>query len=87
MFFNVVLADVDVVPISPGNMPPTSANSEAATENNAMRVTDKSHSFIFDEIYRCSFIEYDPNQIINMLEEDDGESKDMMCYFAVQLLI
>ena len=42
---NIVLADVDVEPISPRNMPPTRANSEAAMENNAMRVVP-IHSFL-----------------------------------------
>ena len=58
---NVVLADVVVNVISPENMPPAAANSGTAIELAAMRVSDKSHSFIFDEIYRRSFIEYDPN--------------------------
>ena len=39
---------------------------------NAMTVSDKSHSFIFDSIFCCPFIEYDPNQIIAvLLEEED----------------
>ena len=57
--------------ISPKNMPPVAADSERAIELAAMRVRDKSHSFIFDEIYHRSFIEYVPNQVIDGVEVEE----------------
>ena len=52
-------------------MLPAATNSGTAIELAAMRVSDKSHSFIFDEIYRRSFIEYDPSQIIDVVEVEE----------------
>ena len=52
-------------------MPPSGVDSETAIELAAMRISDKSHSFIFDEIYRRSFLEYDPNQIIDVVEVEE----------------
>ena len=49
-------------------MPPVAADSETAIKLAVMRVSDQSHSFIFNEIYRQSFIEYDPNQLIDVVE-------------------
>ena len=68
---NVVLANVVVNIISQENMPPPGVDSETAIELAAMRISDKSHSFIFDEIYRRSFLEYDPNQIIDVVEVEE----------------
>lgn len=48
---NALLVDVSLKPISPGNMPLAGANLESTLENNAMRVSNKSHSFIFEEKY------------------------------------
>ena len=48
---NVVLAYMAVDIISLENMPPVAADSETAIELAAMRVSDKSYSFIFNEIY------------------------------------
>ena len=73
---NVVLADVSVQFISPRNMPPSSCNTVSAMNNNAIKVGDKSHSFIFDEIYRRSFLEYDPDQIIDVEEENTEEVEE-----------
>ena len=65
---NVVLPDVVVNIISPENMPPAAADSGTAINVAAMRASDEWHSFIFDEIYCWLFIEYDPNQIIDVIE-------------------
>ena len=65
---NVVLADVVANIISPDNMPPATTDLGTAIKLAAMRVSDESHSFIFDEIYPRLFIEYDPNQIIDVVE-------------------
>ena len=52
-------------------MPLVAADTETAIELAAMRVSDKSHSFIFDEIYCRLFIEYDPNQVTGMVEVEE----------------
>ena len=65
---NVVLSNVVVSIISPENMPPVGADSGTAITLAVMRISDESQSFIFDEIYRRSFIEYDPNQVIDVVE-------------------
>ena len=52
-------------------MPLVAADTETAIELAAMRVSDKSHSFIFDEIYCRLFIEYDPNQVIDVVEVEE----------------
>ena len=67
----VVLADIVVNIISPENMPPAAVDSETAIKLAAMRVSDESHSFIFDEIYRRLFIEYDLNQINDVVEVEE----------------
>ena len=65
---NVVLSNVLVSTISPENMSPAGADTGTAIALAAMRISDESHSFIFDEIYRRSFMEYNPNQVIDVVE-------------------
>ena len=92
----VVLDDVSIKPISPGNIPPVGYDSESAMKNNTMKVSDKPHSFIFNEIFCCSFIEEKEQQQEGWLylvsddssDEDDmnGDNKSELNYVLIKFI-
>ena len=60
---NLVSTEVELIPISPSNLPPASIRRQAR-EANAERISDESHNFILDEILRRERLEYDPMRVV-----------------------
>ena len=72
---HVVSTDVELIPISPTNMIRNRAVRKAAAEKNAVKIAEKSHDFILDEIRRRERLEYDPSRVFvgDDLDSDDEE--------------
>ena len=70
---NVVSTGVDMFPISQSNMPPSKRQKEAKA-NGALKISEESHNFILDEIFRRDRLEYDPTRVF-FGEEDESESE------------
>jgi len=68
---HVVDTDVKVEPVSASNMPPTRVRSEL-TNHTAVKISEESHNFALDEIWRRDQLEYDPN-LVDVSGEDVHE--------------
>ena len=72
---NVVSTGVDMLQISPMNMPPSRRMKEAKA-NGALKISEESHNFILDEIIRRDRLEYDPTRVYFGEEDEDIESEN-----------
>jgi len=70
---NIVMADVDMDPIEVGrNMPSsTRVDKKECLKQEALRMEDESHDYIFDEIYRRETLEYETRA-----DEEEEEELD-----------
>ena len=74
----IVMAKVDIKPISLENIPPQKVR-ETVKHRVAVRVTAESHSFIWDEINRREYLEYNPNRVYPVdqyLDEEEGRVEE-----------
>ena len=71
---HLLMADVEMIPYSPANMPSARARSQA-NEVDAMKISEHSRHFIADEILRSNRLEYDPSRVYD--EEDEEEEDDV----------
>ena len=73
---NVVSTGVEMLPISPSNMPPKRAQKRAQ-KNEALKISEESHNLILDEIMRRDRLEYDPSRVfVGDEDEEDDEDED-----------
>ena len=71
---HLLMADVEMIPYSPANMPSARARSQA-NEVDAMKISEDSHHFVADEILRRNILEYDPSRVYD--EEDEEDEDDV----------
>ena len=71
---HLLMADVEMIPYSPANMPSARARSQA-NEVDAMKISEDSHHFVADEILRRNRLEYDPSRVYD--EEDEEDEDDV----------
>ena len=70
------MADVEMIPYSPANMPSARARSQA-NEVDAMKISEDSHHFIADEILRRNRLDYDPSRVYDEEDEEDEDEDDV----------
>ena len=68
---HVVDTDVKVEPFSASNMPPPRVRRQL-TNHIAVKITEESHNFVLDEIWRRDQLDYDP-YLVGVSGEDEPE--------------
>ena len=68
---NVVDTDVKVEPVSASNMLPPRVRRQL-TNHIAVKISEESHNFVIDEVWRRDQLEYDPDLVV-VSGEDDPE--------------
>ena len=66
---NVVDTDVKVEPVSASNMPPPRVKKQL-TNHIAVKISEESHNFAIDEVWRRDQLEYDPNLVVVSGEDE-----------------
>ena len=68
--------DVEMLPMSAGNMIKSKGVRKAAAHKNPIRISDDSHDFILDEIRRRERLEYEPSRVFSDNEPDTDSDDD-----------